>query len=652
MKYAFIFLFIFLSFVISLLLYDDSDTEHTGIYFLLFLILFAAIGFYFYLRDRPKKVSVSSSPISPPSSSNENNDEETKKLLNRLKESKVEPEIHEELFRLNQFLKELHDLLKEDISRHDTEFLYDIDKDIPVEIVGDAVLYKQIFFYILSNLLETHHVETLILTLHKEKKTLLFEIQLNEAYPHKSDHDTEYDFAYAQKLLEQLHGEFISYPWEGIQKRFLIKLPFILPDTLQPNFYKLDKKVSQLQLLLIEEKKDSAAIHTKLFENFGIHVKQIFHHEDIYPALDNEHYDIILIDIDKYPTLLQHHLAKFKEKHGSKILAFHTIQNANTSLPNTNTLIDKYLDRPLTPGMLHDFLYECYGANHDITDSQKQQEPKEEDTSLLVTPEPSKIEPKDFKCFGHAHILIVEDNKINQKILESILSQSDLQISIANHGAEALDILQQEDKIDLVLMDINMPVMDGYDATRKIRQIKQYKYLPIVVVSGLGYRNEIEKMYHIGADAHLSKPFKIEELYEVFENTLATEEQSNSDLPIHIYHENKNILNTTKGLYLQKNILQFRDMLGEMVHRFNHAPEEIKKLLIKESYSELSSYLEMLLKESQDVGAESVKELVTEMKILSDNKEEVLLKSYLPHFDDVWRDTLQQIKAYLEHSRR
>jgi len=652
MKYIFIILFIFLSFVISLLLYDDSDTEHTGLYFLLFFILFAAIGIYFYLRDRPKKISVSTSPKPPLSSPNENNDEETKKLLKHLKESKVEPEIHEELFRLNQFLKELHDLLKEDISRHNIEFLYSIDKDIPVEIVGDAVLYKQIFFYIISNLLETHHIETLILTLHKEKKTLLFEIQLTEDHPHKSDRATEYDFGYAQKLLEYIHGEFVSYPQEDMHKRFLIKLPFIPPDTLQPNFYKLDEKVSQLHLLLVEEKKNSAAIHAKLFENFGIRVKQISHHEDIYPALDGGQFNIILIDIEKYPTLLQHHLAKYKEKHETKILAFHTIQNANTSLSNGNTLIDKYLDKPLTPGMLHDFLYECYGVNYSATDSHKQQKQKEEDASLLVKPEPSKIKPEDFKCFGHAHILVVEDNKINQKILKSILSQSDLQISIANHGAEALDILQKEDKVDLVLMDINMPVMDGYDATRKIRQIKQYKYLPIVVVSGLGYRNEIEKMYHVGADAHLSKPFKIEELYEVFENTLAIEKQSNSDLPIRTYHEDKNILNTTKGLYLQKNILQFRDMLGEMVHRFNHAPEEIKKLLIKESYPELSSYLELLLKESRDVGAESVKELVTEMKILSDNKEESLLKSYLPHFDDVWRDTLHQIKAYLEHSRR
>ncbi len=655
MKYAFIFLFIFLSFAISLPLYNDPDSEHTEIYFLLFLLLFSAIGIYLYRKERSERSFVPVADTPPRSAPRQDKEENGKNLLQYLKESKVKPEIHEELFRLNQFLKELYTLLQENIETHQTEFLYDIDKEIPVEIVGDVLLYKQIFFHILSSLLSTHHVETLILSLHQENERLLFEIKLYENAQDRNNNG-EYDFDYAQKLLTHINGELHSYPWVDTQKRFLVKIPFILPETSQTDYYKLPKEVEHLQLLLVEEKQHTAAVYTKLFRNFGIPVRQI-HHEEIHLSLENGRYDIVLLDIEKYPTLLQHHLAKFKAKHGSKILAFRNTKNGHTALSRKNGIIDKYMDKPLTPGMVHDFLFEHYADESDMQSYQENPiedvtaEDLTDESALIPESELSEITPEDFKRFGKAHVLIVEDNKINQKILENILNRSDLQISIANHGGEALDILQKEGA-DIILMDINMPVMDGYEATSRIRQIKAYKYLPIVVVSGLGYRNEIEKMYHIGADAHLSKPFKIEELYAVFENIFAPETQNSDTLPPERYQEDKHLLNTTKGLYLQKNILQFRDMLGEMMHRFNKAPEEVKNLLIKESYSELSKYLEALLEESKGVGAEAIRELVSEMKILSDKREEALLKSYLPHFNDLWRDTLQQIKAYLEHSRR
>jgi len=650
MKYALIFLFIFLSFAISLPLYSDPDSEHTEIYFLLFLLLFSAIGIYLYHRERSERSLVHVADTLHREAPRKNDEEDSKNLLQYLKESQVKPEIHEELFRLNQFLKELYALLQEDIERDQTEFLYDIDKEIPVEIVGDVLLYKQIFFHILSSLLSTHHIETLILSLYQEEERLLFEIKL---YENKQDrnNDSEYDFDYAQKLLTHINGELHSYPWIDTQKRFLVKIPFILPETSQADYYKLPKEVEHLQLLLVEEKQHTAAVYTKLFRNFGIPVRQI-HHEEIHLSLESGRYDIVLLDIERYPTLLQHHLAKFKEKHGSKILAFSNTKNGHTALSRKNAIIDKYMDKPLTPGMVHDFLFEHYADESDMQTCQEDMaEDGADETALVPESEPSEITPEDFKRFGKAHVLIVEDNKINQKILENILNRSDLRISIANHGGEALDILQKEGA-DIVLMDINMPVMDGYEATSRIRQMKAYKYLPIVVISGLGYRNEIEKMYHIGADAHLSKPFKIEELYAVFENIFAPKTEKSADLSPGRYQEDKHILNTTKGLYLQKNILQFRDMLGEMTHRFNQAPEKVKNLLIKESYGELSTYLGALLEESKGVGAEALKELVSEMKILSDNHEEALLKSYLPHFNDLWRDTLQQIKAYLEDSRR
>ncbi len=120
---------------------------------------------------------------------------------------------------------------------------------------------------------------------------------------------------------------------------------------------------------------------------------------------------------------------------------------------------------------------------------------------------------KDLASIGGAEILVVEDNTANQVILTSILKNSNLQISIAENGKEALEKLNNR-SFDLILMDIQMPVMDGYEATRAIRRHAKWAKLPIVAMTANAMQEDVKKCLDVGMNAHLSKPLELEKLHE------------------------------------------------------------------------------------------------------------------------------------------
>jgi CheY-like chemotaxis protein len=110
-------------------------------------------------------------------------------------------------------------------------------------------------------------------------------------------------------------------------------------------------------------------------------------------------------------------------------------------------------------------------------------------------------------------ILLTEDKKINQDIILGIFEESKFKIEVANNGKEALDKIKKDD-YSLVLMDIDMPIMNGYEATREIRLIN--KDIPIVALTSNSCQNTIRKTKKVGMNEHLSKPVEPQRLYETF----------------------------------------------------------------------------------------------------------------------------------------
>lgn len=118
-----------------------------------------------------------------------------------------------------------------------------------------------------------------------------------------------------------------------------------------------------------------------------------------------------------------------------------------------------------------------------------------------------------------ARVLLVEDNPVNQLVAKGMLTKLGYEVVLANHGAEALNQLGQH-AIDLVLMDCNMPVMDGYEASRRIRQDGSHTELPIIALTANALPDERERCRAAGMNDYLAKPFRREELAALLDQWL------------------------------------------------------------------------------------------------------------------------------------
>ena len=131
----------------------------------------------------------------------------------------------------------------------------------------------------------------------------------------------------------------------------------------------------------------------------------------------------------------------------------------------------------------------------------------------LVGEEPAALDTLGSRRCAQrrARILLVEDNPVNQLVAKGMLSKLGCEVTVAAHGGEALGELEKHE-FDLVLMDCNMPVMDGYEASRQIRRSGRWPQLPIVALTANAMPEERERCRAAGMSDYLAKPFRREEL--------------------------------------------------------------------------------------------------------------------------------------------
>ena len=108
-------------------------------------------------------------------------------------------------------------------------------------------------------------------------------------------------------------------------------------------------------------------------------------------------------------------------------------------------------------------------------------------------------------------ILVVEDQEDNRQILRDLLASADYEMTEAENGQEALDAVAKE-RPDLILMDIQLPIMDGYEATRRIKADPATKSIPIIVVTSYALSGDEGKAREAGCDAYVTKPYSPRQL--------------------------------------------------------------------------------------------------------------------------------------------
>jgi two-component system sensor histidine kinase/response regulator len=185
-----------------------------------------------------------------------------------------------------------------------------------------------------------------------------------------------------------------------------------------------------------------------------------------------------------------------------------------------------------------------------------------------------------------ARILLVEDNEINQQIAVELLQMVGSEVTTANNGKEALDILQQQ-QFDAVLMDIQMPIMDGLEAARRARElpVPGISSLPILAMTAHAMDSDREKSFKAGMQAHLTKPVEPRQMYAVLSKWVAAGKASAAeaaqpgaalpgglaDVPgLSVQSALKN-LGGNQDLYIR--------LLGRFVENYGRVPEQVSDAL-------------------------------------------------------------------------
>jgi signal transduction histidine kinase/AmiR/NasT family two-component response regulator len=141
------------------------------------------------------------------------------------------------------------------------------------------------------------------------------------------------------------------------------------------------------------------------------------------------------------------------------------------------------------------------------------------------------VEPAVQKAVRPLRVLLAEDNEINQQVALEFLQMRGHQVRITPNGAEALTAAAAE-RFDVVLMDVQMPVMDGFKATAAIREIEKTTgdHVPIIAMTGYAMKGDRQRCLDAGMDAYISKPIRSQELYEIVERFAPASRNSKDDL--------------------------------------------------------------------------------------------------------------------------
>ncbi len=264
-----------------------------------------------------------------------------------------------------------------------------------------------------------------------------------------------------------------------------------------------------------------------------------------------------------------------------------------------------------------------------------------EDTFNIDTQTNKDIDIEDnIELLKDNKILLAEDNIINQEIVEGLLEKSGLIIDIANNGQEAVDKVKQN-KYSLILMDLQMPIMDGIEATKIIRLID--KNIPIIALTANAMVSDIVKTKAVGMNEHLNKPIDITQLYETLlryivkksdsikSSTVTNQEHKDIDIPIFknintkiglSYMSNNKKLYILNDFYITNKDLKLEELNDNDLERAAHTIKSLSLSIGAKSLSEIAAKLESTLdKKLFSIFYKELYSVIDELKIVEIKKD-------------------------------
>jgi CheY-like chemotaxis protein len=407
-----------------------------------------------------------------------------------------------------------------------------IDKKIPPMLIGDDQRLAQVITNLLSNAVKftpdegVIRVDTRLLDeengvctiqiavtdsgigISREQQARLFtSFQQAESSTSRKFGGTGLGLAISKRIVEMMGGRIWIESEAGHGSTFIFTIKVKRGAFQKHSLLNPDVNWTNMRVLAVDDAPDIREYFAEIARGFGMMCDIASGAEEACDLIDrNGPYDIYFIDW-KMPGMDGIELTRRISGRGKEQSVVIMISSTEWSVIEEdakNAGINKFLSKPLFPSMIADCINECLGMNS------------------LPAKDDNQVEMDDFS--GH-RILLAEDVEINREIMLALLEPTKLVIDCAENGVEALKRFSENPGgYDMIFMDVQMPEMDGYEATRQIRAFETARGgklspetpggIPIIAMTANVFREDIEKCLNAGMNGHLGKPLDLNEVLD------------------------------------------------------------------------------------------------------------------------------------------
>ena len=293
--------------------------------------------------------------------------------------------------------------------------------------------------------------------------------------------------------------------------------------------------------------------------------------------------------------------------------------------------LDFGITKPIIPSILYNGIVEIFKINVLET----------HDTSVLINKQESFVVEYPY------HVLIVEDNKTNQFIAQSILQQSGFRVTLADNGMEGYELFSKNQKdLDLILMDIHMPVMNGYEATTLIRNMDNN--IPIIAMTADAITGVEEKCSSVGINHYISKPFDPEQFVDTIWQVVKPYKESlvinSKNGGVEARKENKAVLDEKDGIRHMNGNSDLYDMvLKEYYNENKETSLLLNKAIEKADYNEAAQVVHKIKSSSGSIGAQALHEVASKLQKSLTNGETEAIPKLHKQFEEMLKQVLAVI---------
>jgi len=592
------------------------------------------------------------------------NDEEllhaTYEMIDFLKIKSGNIVIKEEPFQLSNMLHKLTNVVAPYIKDNEHTLQYKIDLNLTRYIIGDTTRIFQVLHNILIDVFEDEKARDVTLSIYLDAEDkIIYCIENKEQYLTMNEiedlfvpiswedvqkSNKEFSFFFINELVDNMEGKFIVESAHKQGTRYVLTLPYIKDGDNRSKKEALKNVLIGKKALLIDTKIEKIEALKNILESFGIEVtfKDSENLALYRPNMDG--ISFIIIKEDDISKKVFDYLKLISDEDTFKVVVIFDIFENVTRDDRAVHIADAELYSPLIVGDVEEVLKElCFQAS-----KAKKLNIRQELQNFSIT-DKIKVSREDFRIFGKKKILLVEDNIVSQQVTKSILSAGDFNIHHVENGVEALIFLGNNTDVDIVLMDINMPVMDGYETTRKIRENELLKDIPVVAVTGLGFYNELEQMVFAGLDACVIKPYKIGQLYTVFKRFFDSDKELKLNVKQSVFkgQRGNDILDIDKGISYVRNEQFYKEIVSEVLLALHNSDILVEEMIYKGKLTELRAFCVDAIGLSGTIGALEFVKLLHGMLVEMKKDEYAFLVEYIMPYREAWKSLELEMENYL-----